>query len=128
LSLQVQVRKEACDNVYGCICGVVVREINSVVKVGYTECGQWDSTTPRPISVTRLLTQYPDDGMEIKVDDTGRKFSVSSLIFSRCGTPFVKSIKLFPNMIWFNLHRIYEGTFHFLGFSIRLSKSSTKEI
>lgn len=76
----MQIRKEPCNGGYvACICGVIVREINSVVKVSYTECGEWDATTERPISVTLLLAQYPEDGTEIKRDETGRKFSVSSL-------------------------------------------------
>lgn len=74
--LEVQVRQETCNGNVACICGVIVREINSVLKVGYKDCGKWDKTTPRPISVTRLLRQYPDDGTEITIDDTGRKFSI----------------------------------------------------
>lgn len=79
LSLQIQVRKEVCNYDAACICGVIVREINSAVKVGYNVCGQWDTIEPRPISVTLLLTQYPDDGTEINRDETGRIFSVSGL-------------------------------------------------
>ena len=77
-----------------CNCGVIVREMNSVLKVSYDQCGQWFSATNRPLSVTRLLTQYPDDGTEITRDETGKKFSVSCLHLLRCGNQMLE-IKIF---------------------------------
>lgn len=75
----MQVLQETCNGNAACNCAVIVREMNSVVKIGYDQCGEWDSTKARPILVTVLLEQYPYDGTNITTDDGGRKFSVSSL-------------------------------------------------